>query len=166
MDPSSAQFWLFVFTQIFILVGLFGLIIPVFPGIVIIWLATLGYGILAGFGTIGVILFILQTLLMIAGVTVDNFLMGVGARQGGASWKTIAAALVAGVVGTLLVPPVGGIIAAPAAVLLLEYQRVRDRDQAWRALLGLAKGWGLSFVVRFLIGLAMMGVWWLWVLWG
>jgi hypothetical protein len=27
----------------------------------------------------------------------------------------------------------------------------------------MAAGWGLSFVVRFLIGLLVMGLWWLWV---
>jgi len=166
LDPSNPEFWLIIFTQIVILVGLFGLIIPIFPGIVIIWLAVLGYGVLAGFGALGVVLFILLTLLMIAGITVDNVLMGVGARQGGASWRTIAVALIAGIAGTLLIPPVGGIIAAPAAVLLLEYQRVKDRDKAWQALLGLAKGWGLSFVARFIIGLIMMGLWWIWVFLG
>ena len=154
---------IFAITQVFILVGLFGLIIPVFPGIVIIWLATLGYGIVAGFNTLGIVLFVLLTLLMLAGVLVDNVLMSVGARKGGASWLSIAAGLVAGALGTLLFPPIGGIIAAPLAVFLLEFQRLRDRDKAFTALRGLATGWGLSFIARFIIGLVMMGVWWLWV---
>jgi uncharacterized protein YqgC (DUF456 family) len=30
------------------LVGLFGLIVPVFPGLVVMWLAALGYGVASG----------------------------------------------------------------------------------------------------------------------
>jgi uncharacterized protein YqgC (DUF456 family) len=126
------------------------------------WLAALGYGVVAGFSNLGIVLFVLITLLMIAGVTVDNILMGIGARRAGASWWTIAAAFVAGVLGTVLFPPIGGLIAAPLAVLLLEYRRFGEWDKAWQALKGLALGWGLSFVARFLIGLLMMGLWWLW----
>ena len=154
---------LFGLTQIFMLVGLFGLVVPVFPGIVVMWLAALGYGILGGWSTLGIVIFVFLTLLMIAGTTVDNLLMGVGARRGGASWLSIGLALLFGIAGTLLWPPIGGIIAAPLSVLLLEYWRRRNWGEAWGAFRGLATGWGLSFVVRFGIGVFMMLLWWLWV---
>jgi len=150
-------------TQFFMLVGLLGLIVPVYPGIVIMWLAALGYGVIKGFSTLGIVIFVVLTLLMLIGSIVDNVLMGVGARQGGASWSTILVALLAGVIGTLVFPPIGGIIAAPLAVLLLQYLRLRDWNKAWQALRGLATGWGLSFVVRLLIGVVMMALWWIWV---
>jgi hypothetical protein len=154
---------LLVLVQFFLLVGLFGLILPIFPGIFVMWLAALGYGVVHGFSTLGIIIFIVITALMIAGVTVDNVMMGVGARQGGASWKTIAVAMVAGVIVTFIIPPFGGIIAAPLAILLLEYYRLRDWKLAWLALRGMTVGWGLSFLVRFVIGLLMMAFWWVWV---
>jgi uncharacterized protein YqgC (DUF456 family) len=154
---------LFGLTQLFMLVGLFGLVVPVFPGIVVMWLAALGYGILGGWSTLGIVIFVFLTLLMILGTTVDNLLMGVGARRGGASWLSIGLALLFGIAGTLLWPPIGGIIAAPLSVLLLEYLRRRNWSEAWGAFRGLATGWGLSFVVRFGIGVVMMLLWWLWV---
>jgi uncharacterized protein YqgC (DUF456 family) len=159
LDVSS-----FGVTLFFMLVGLFGLIIPVFPGIVVIWLSALGYGIVAGFDTLGIVVFALISVAMIAGVTVDNILMGAGARQGGAAWSSIIVGMVAGVVGTVAIPPVGGLIAAPAAVLLMEYRHKRDWEKAWRATRGLALGWGLSFLVRFGIGVLMIGMWLLWAL--
>ncbi len=146
------------------LVGLLGLVVPLFPGIVVIWLAALGYGIVAGFNTAGIIFFVVITLLMLAGTTVDNVLMGVGARQGGASWLSLGAALVAGIAGTLLFLPIGGLIATPLAVLLVEFLRSRDWRKTWIAVRGLAVGWGLSFVVRFLIGVVMILFWGIWVL--
>ena len=153
----------FGLTQIFVLVGLFGLIVPIFPVLVVMWLAILGYGIATGFASPGVVVFIIITILMLIGAFVDNIMMGVGAKQGGASWGTILIALVAGVLGTILVPPLGGIVAAPAAVFLLEYLRLKDSQKAWLALRGLATGWGLSFVIRFFIGVVIMLLWWFWV---
>lgn len=161
--PEWLHVSLFVLIQVIILVGLVGLVVPVFPGMVIIWLAILGYGVATGFSGLGIGLFVVITLLMLVGTMVDNLFMGAGARKGGASWTTIAVALLAGVLGTLLWPPIGGLIAAPLAIYGLEYWRTRDRAQALESLRGLATGWGLAFVVRFGIGLVMMGLWWLWV---
>jgi len=157
---DTSIFWI---TQIIMLVGLFGLVIPIFPGTIIMWLTALGYGLATGFSTPGIVIFIILSLLMLASTILDNVMMGVGARQGGASWSTIAVALLAGVVGTVIFPPFGGLIGAPLAVFLLEYIRLKDTKKAWDALRGLATGWGLSFVVRFGIGFLMMLLWWLWV---
>ncbi len=155
---------LFGLVLVLMLIGLVGLIVPIFPGILVMWLAALGYGVVRGFDTLGIFLFVVITLLMIAGSVVDNVLMGAGARHGGASWRSILVGMLAGVVGTLLVPPIGGLIAAPAAVMLVEYLRGRDWQQAWRATRGLALGWGASFFVRLAIGLLILGLWLFWAL--
>jgi len=157
---DTLAFWL---TLLAMLVGLFGLIVPIFPGVTIIWLAGLIYGIVTGFDTLGIVIMVLITVGLIAGVTIDNVLMGAGARMGGASWLTIAAAIVAGIAGTIFFPPFGGFIAVPVAIFLLELLRKREVDDAWRATRGLALGWGLSFLVRFGIGLVMIALWLIWV---
>ncbi len=163
IDPTWMHTAVLVIVQIFMLVGLFGLIVPLFPGILVIWLTALAYGILTGFSNIGILLFIVITLLMIVGEVMDNVMMGLGARKGGASWVSIALALVAGVVGTFLLPPVGGLIAAPLSMLAVETYRRGNWEQAWQSLKGMATGWGLSFLLRFGVGLVMMLMWWLWV---
>jgi len=152
-----------VVTFVFILVGFLGLIIPIYPGIVIIWLAALMYGFVTGFSTLGIILGVLLTILMIAGSLIDNVLMTTLTHKTGASWWSIILALVAGLVGTLILPPFGGIVAAPLALFLLEWKRRRDRQQAYDAIKGLATGWGLSYAVRLAIGVVMVLLWGLWV---
>jgi len=152
-------FWL---TLAAMMVGLFLSIIPFFPGITVIWLAALLYGIITGFDTLGIVLFVLITIGMLVGISVDNILMGAGARRGGASWLTIAVGLVAGIIGTVIFPPFGGLIAAPLAIFLLEVLRNRQWRSGWRATRGLALGWGLSFLVRFAIGLVMIVIWLAW----
>ena len=138
------------------------MVIPIYPGVVIIWAAVLVHGLATGFATLEILVLVIITLLMIVGTLVDNFLMGGKARQAGASWISIGGALLAGLVGTFAFPPLGGIVAAPTLLFLLEYARLRDSTEAWVITKGLLSGWGLSFVARFLIGLIMIIVWALW----
>ena len=142
--------------------GLALLIVPIFPGITVIWLAAVIYGFVTGFDILGIIMIVFITLGMIAGISADNVLMGAGALKGGASWLTIIVALVAGVAGTIIFPPIGGFIAIPIAIFLLELLRNREWRSAWRATRGMALGWGLSFLVRFGIGLVMIAAWLIW----
>src|SRR5512139_2415873 len=96
------QTTIFAITLVIMLVGLFGLIVPIFPGVTVIWLAALGFGVVKGFNTLGIWMFAIITLLWIAGMLVDNLFMAAGARQGGAAWSTLLLGILAGVVGTLL----------------------------------------------------------------
>ena len=161
-------FWLsttiFGITLVIMLVGLFGLIVPIFPGITIIWLAALGYGVATGFTTLAWVLFAVITILFITGAVIDNVLMNAKAYQAGASWSTLFLGVLAGILGTIFFPPFGGLIAAPLVVFLLEYLRQRDYKKAFASLRGMAIGWGAAFVVRFLIGVAMIGIWMMWAL--
>jgi len=162
--PAWLSASILTITLLVMLVGLFGLIVPIFPGITVIWLAALGYGLVTGFSTLGWVLFAVLTVLMIVGVTIDNVLMNAKAHKEGAAWTSLILGMVGGLLGTILFPPIGGILAAPLVVLLLEYLRQHDFNKALLTVRGLLIGWGASFVVRFLIGLAMIGVWVVWAL--
>lgn len=148
------------------LVGQLGLVIPIFPGNVVIWAAALVYGILFGFGLLGWIVFALLTVLMLIAVTVDNVLMGAKARQEGAAWRSILLALFAGLVFTFVFPPVGGLIAAPLVLFLMEFHRLGDSKKASQVVRGLLTGLGLSFLARFLLGLVMLALWAVWYVLG
>ena len=151
-----------ILTTLTMLFGLFGLIIPIFPGNVVMWVAALIYGVIFGFGKLGGIMFAFLTLLMIAAVLADNFLMGAKAREKGAAWLSIILALVAGVIGTFAFPPIGGIIAAPLVLFASEYYRLNDRGQAIEVMRGLLAGWGWSFLARFGIGVIVLILWAVW----
>jgi uncharacterized protein YqgC (DUF456 family) len=152
-------------TLVVMLVGLFGLIIPIFPGGWVIWLAALFYGLTNGFGTWGWVLFVFITLLSIAGSLVDNVLMSARARKEGASWWSLIFAGAGGILGTIFLPPFGGLLGAPLFLLLAEWWQHRDWKKAFRTTRGLAIGWGWSFLARFGIGIVMILLWgvWAWV---
>jgi uncharacterized protein YqgC (DUF456 family) len=159
---TGADTTVFVLTLIGMLIGLFGLIIPVLPGAVIMWLAALGYGLLSGWKPLGIAIFAIITLLALFASIADNLLMGAGARQSGASWTSIILAFIAGIAGTLLAPPVGGLIAAPVVLLLLEYRRLGEWNLAVKSILGLAAGWGVSYIVRLGSGFLILLLWGIW----
>ena len=160
--PLWLETTVIVLTVLTMLFGLLGLIIPIFPGNVVMWLAALVYGLVFGFGRLGGIIFAIITLLMLVAVAADNVLMGAKAREKGADWGSIILALIAGVVGTIIFPPIGGLIAAPLVLYLAELQRRRDAEEAKTVVKALLTGWGLAFIVRFGIGVVMFGLWGIW----
>jgi uncharacterized protein YqgC (DUF456 family) len=144
------------------LVTLCGLVVPVFPGLVVIWLLALLYGIVAGFGTLGAVLFVIITVLAILGEISDNLLMSKKARQEGARWLSIAIAFIAGIVGSIVFSPLGGIAAALGGLFLAEFLVSRDHRKALAVTKGMAIGWGWSFMLQFGIGLMMIALWAIW----
>ena len=147
------------------LVGL--LVIPFLPGLVIIWVAALGYGLAAGFGTLGWIMFAIMTVLMLAGTVVDNVLMGTSAHKEGAPWWVILIAMAAAIAGSFVVPVpiIGGILSALLTLFAIEWIRRKDWRKALASIKGMLIGWGWAFVIRFIIGMIMIGLWliWAWV---
>lgn len=144
------------------IVGLLGLAVPILPGLVIIWVAALGYGIAAGFGVLGWVMFAIMTVLMVAGSFADNVLMGTQAHKQGAPWWVILLALVAAIAGNFALPIIGGILAALLTLFLIEWLRRRDARQALTSMKGMIVGCGWAVVIRVIIGLVMIGLWLIW----
>jgi hypothetical protein len=140
------------------------LVIPILPGLVIIWVAALGYGIAAGFGALGWSMFGLITLLMVGGSVLDNVLMGARAHKEGAPWWVVLIALLAAILGNFVIPIpiVGGILAALIVLFLIEWLRLKDARKALTSMRGMLVGCGWAVVFRVIIGLVMIGLWLIW----
>jgi uncharacterized protein len=158
------------FTLFVLLVGLLGLIVPVFPGLTVMWLGTLAYALIqnAAGNMTGWkwFLFGLITVLMIIGNIADNLIIARKMRDKYIPWSSILWAFAAGIVASLFFTPLIGLVAAPAGLFLAESTRLKNRDAALDSTKAYMIGWGWAFGVRFLIGLVMTGFWmiWAWVL--
>ncbi|NMC46800.1 MAG: DUF456 domain-containing protein [Chloroflexi bacterium] len=152
-----------VVVALIMLVSLFTLIIPGVPGITFIWIAALIYALVTGFEKPTWLYFGIISGLMLLGNVVDNLMMGAGARKGGAPWLTTLASVLAAIIGSLVFPPFGGIIAAAIVLFTLEVIRLKDSRTALRSTGELLKGFGCSFVVRFFIGMIMIALWVVWI---
>ena len=164
--PLVGELLLQSITLTFMLVGLFGLVIPIFPGIVVIWLAALIYAAAAVINNTmdiwGWLLFALITVLMIVGNFVDNIIMARKLRETGTPWRSIAIGYVAGVVSSLFLTPDAALLITPLALYLAEYQRLRSGREAIQSAKSWLIGFGWSFVAMFVIGAVMIGLWMLW----
>ena len=164
--PFLLQIALETFTLFVLLVGLFGLIVPVFPGLTIMWLATLVYALIknsadkmTGWDWFA---FVLITLLMIGGNIADNIIIARKMRDHYIPWSSILLAFAAGIVASLFFTPLLGLVAAPLGLFLAELRRLKNRDDAISSTKAYMVGWGWAFGARFIIGLAITGLWMLW----
>ena len=163
---NLAQILLETLTLFVLLVGLFGLIVPVFPGLTIMWLGALVYaliqnsrGLMTGWDWF---LFAIITLLMVAGNIGDNLIIAAKMRDKYIPWSSILLAFTASIIASIFLTPVIGLITAPVALLAVEYLRLRDHRKAFDSTKTYVIGAGWAFLARFLIGLIMIGCWMLW----
>jgi len=160
--PAAAAFSLAVVTM---LVGLVGVILPVLPGLVLIWLAALGYGLVEGFANMTLWTFAGITLMTAAGVSADIWLTQLGARLGGAKLKSQLAGLAGGAAGALvflffggITAGLGAILGSIAGVLGAEYLRARNWEDALRAGGGWLLGWLASTVLQLILGVLIIAL--------
>ena len=152
-----------IFTLFVLLFGLVGLVVPVFPGLTVMWLATLVYaliqnsaGLMTGWDWF---LFGVITVLMITGNIVDNLIIAYKMRDKYIPWSSIIWAFAVGIVASLFFTPLIGLIAAPLGLFLAELRRLKERDAAIESTKAYMIGWGWAFGARLLIGLVMTGLW-------
>jgi hypothetical protein len=164
--PTWFQIALQTFTLFVLIVGLLGLIIPIFPGLTIMWLGTLLYALIqnsAGDMTgRDWFLFGLITLLMIVGNIADNLIIARKMRDKYIPWSSILFAFAASIIASIFFTPLIGLVAAPVGLFLAESRRLKNRDAAIDSTKTYMIGWGWAFGVRFLIGILMIGFWMLW----
>jgi hypothetical protein len=148
------------------LVGLFGLLIPVFPGLLIMWLATLLYALLesaAGrMGWIDWVLFAFISILMIIGNIIDNIIIARKMRGKAIPWTSIGLAFLAGLVASMFFTPIIGIVASPLGLFGAEWLRLHRARAAFDSARSYMIAWGWSFAAVFAVGLLMILLWVLW----
>jgi uncharacterized protein YqgC (DUF456 family) len=148
------------------LIGLLAIFLPFVPDILLIWGAALGYGLLVEWGESGPWMFAAITVLGLLGGVSEAWVSGAGARKAGASVWAIVVGVIAGGIGFIFFPPLGMIVGLLGGTFIVEYLRLKDARQAARAMVGMGLGYGVSFGVKLLFGLMMIGAWLAWVLLG
>ncbi len=167
IDPTTlGEAILQALTLGIMLLGLFGLLIPVFPGLLIMWMAVLLYALLesAG-GRMGWpqwVVFGVITLLMILGSVVDNVIIARKMRDRAIPWTSIGLAFLVAFFASMFFTPIIGIIAAPAALFGVEWVRLRRGRLAFASASNYMVAWGWSFAAVFGLGLLMIVLWALW----
>jgi uncharacterized protein YqgC (DUF456 family) len=148
------------------LIGFFGLLLVFFPGLTVIWVSILIWGIATGFNhgvgpwtfTLTIATFAVQTMLMLLGNILDNIFMAGGARTKGASWWAIGLSFVAMIAVSIFLSPLGGLAAALLVLFVVEWIRIRDYKAAFNSTSSMAMGCGWAVAARLVIATVMIGL--------
>ena len=167
-DQQVLQALLQTLTLFVLLIGLVGLVVPIFPGLTVMWLGTLVYALLEYSAHLMTgwdwFLFVLITILMLIGNVIDNIIITRKMRDQYVPWSSILIAFAVSLVASVFLTPIVGLVAAPVGLFAAEVTRLRDRGKAFASTRAYMVGWGWAYVARFLIGLGMTGLWLLWAL--
>ncbi|MDN5765609.1 MAG: DUF456 domain-containing protein [Humibacillus sp.] len=140
------------------LVGTAGIVLPVLPGLLVVWLAFLVWAIDQPDGS-GWVAFVGASALYAAGLVAQYVYPGRRLRSAGVQTWVIALSLVMAVVGLFVIPVVGAPIGFVAAIYLLELVRRREPSGAWGATKQAVRAVGLSVGIELVTALAMITVW-------
>jgi hypothetical protein len=151
--------WLELVVLAALIVGVVGLVVPVLPGLVLMWLAVGAWALLDGGGSVRWATFGVVTVLTLVGTVAALTLSGRKATGAGAPWWALLLAMVGAIVGFFTIPVVGIVVGGIAGLYLAELLRLRDLRAAWDTTWVALQGYGVGTVVQMLAGAAIVAVW-------
>lgn len=139
-------------------VGTVGIIVPVLPGLLLVWGAFVVWAIAAG-TTGGWVGLGVATLLYAAGLVAQYLFPGRRLKAAGVPSWVVGLALLVGVVGLFVVPVVGGPLGFVATVFVVESVKHRDPAVARRATGQALRAVAVNLGVELLTALALVTTW-------
>jgi uncharacterized protein len=142
-----------------ILAGLLGVVVPVLPGLLFVWLGTAGTLLLHRADTTGWLLAGFLTILFALGSAATIWLPARTGRQGGASRRSFVYAGVGGILGFFLLPVLGFLVGALAGLMVGEQQRLGEWGPARDSTVRVLRSYGIGVLVEFTLGITMAVTW-------
>jgi uncharacterized protein len=143
-----------------IVAGIAGTIVPLLPGLLLVWGAVLLWA-FAGEANDAVrwTVLVVATVVVLAGFAAATVLPGRRAATSGSPRSLVWIVALGAVVGFFVIPVVGALVGGPIAAFLAELIRLRDPAAAWSSAVGAVKGLGLAVGIQVVAGVAIAGVW-------
>jgi uncharacterized protein YqgC (DUF456 family) len=145
------------------LIGMAGVVAPFIPGLTVMWLAALGYGVIGGFGPGGWAAFAIITVLFLVGELLGFLLPGRSAAKAGATGASIVLGALCACVGFFVVPVFGFLIGGVLGIYVAEYLRTGNMHLAWETTRSTLVGFGISVLTQLFFGVAIIVTWLAWV---
>ncbi len=133
---------------LFILVGVVGIIVPVLPGMILVWLSVLVFAWLSDFQTVSLWVLAVVTGIALVTGTASIWLPYLGAKKSGAAKRAIFLGFIGAIIGTFVMPLVGTIIGYGLGILVGEMLKHRDFQLAVKSSVGGVAGWGAATIVE------------------
>jgi uncharacterized protein YqgC (DUF456 family) len=140
-------------------VGLVGVVVPILPGLVLVWAAGLWWAIADGGGPWRWAVFAVMTVLFAGGTLAKYVLPARATSAAGAPWTTLAVGVVGAVAGFFLIPVVGLPVGGIAGIYLAELARLRDWRKAAVSTKAALIALGIGMLIELAAGMAMALTW-------
>lgn len=141
------------------LIGVAGTVVPLLPGLALIWGAGVFWAFADGGGLARILVAVVLTALLAVGTGTKYVLPARSAGSAGAPRRTLLLGLIGAVVGFFVIPVVGAVVGGVGAVYLAELSRLERADLAWTSTRAVLVGVGIGVLVEIATGLVMVGVW-------
>jgi uncharacterized protein YqgC (DUF456 family) len=141
-----------------IILGLAGVVVPVIPGLLLVWAGVLVW-FLDDRDAARMSVLIAVTLVLALGTVVKYLVPGKRLREAGVPWGTIALGGLLGIVGFFVVPVIGLVLGFVLGVWLGEMMRLGDSGPAWRSTRHAVVAVGLSILIELAAGLVATAIW-------
>jgi uncharacterized protein YqgC (DUF456 family) len=155
VDLSDTGSTITVVAVLAVVVGLFGIIIPVLPGLILCWAGVLVWALFGDAGWGRWVVLALATIFMLGGTVVKYALPGRNLKRAGVPNLTLFIGGVLGLVGFFVVPVVGLVLGFILGVYVAEQIRLKDGRAAWESTKAALKATGLSMLIELAAGLAI-----------
>ena len=154
-------FWT-ALTILIMAIGLVGTVLPVIPGILLIYAGYLLYGFATGWHAYGLAAIVGWSVVTALVLLLDVFGGAIGARKYGATRFGTVGSLIGGVIGALAAGFPGLILGPFVGATVGELLRGRSHREALRSGWGTFLGFMAGSVIKIAIGVVMIGtfVWW------
>lgn len=140
-------------------IGVVGVVVPLLPGLLLIWAAGLWWTLADGGGPARWTVLGVMTALLVAGAVAKYVLPARSAATRGAPAITLLVGAVGAVVGFFVIPVIGLVVGGVGGIFLAELVRLRNGRQAmattWATLVAI----GVGVLVELTAGLAMVLTW-------
>jgi uncharacterized protein YqgC (DUF456 family) len=139
--------------------GLVGVVVPVLPGLLLVWAAGVAWVWLDGGGTLRWTVAAVLTLLLVAGTALKYALPARSASGAGAPRSTLLLGATGAIVGFFVLPFFGFIIGGVGVIFVAELTRLGNAAAAWRSTRAVLVGIGIGMLVELFAAVLMVGVW-------
>ena len=143
---------------VLMLLGMIGIIVPILPGIFLIWLGVALYVWQTGFEVISLSMFLLISFIVLFAGTSDLWLPYLGAKRTGAAKRSYLLSTLGALIGSFVFPIVGTIIGFVLGLFLGEYWKHQDTGTAVSVSWGGLKGWGIATIIQLVAGVWVIGL--------
>lgn len=150
--------WGLVLVAAAVVVGLAGVVVPILPGLLLVWVATGVWAVAEG-GTVAFVFLAASTALVVASQLVKYLVPGRQLRRAGVPTRALVVGGVVGVVGFFVLPLVGLPLGFVVGVYLAERIRLGEHAAARVATMQAVRAVGVSILVELAAGLLVGAGW-------